>query len=215
MSRLTAHRSVRSKHFGPDRYAILQKWLQVPADDRRDDAHTIIKPTATKNSGRPAALKLNQCVFCVSRRFIMDEIFPGGDLPKPGLLEEHANKAGFELKLRSGCGSLLHGRWTSGRSALEARKDEPSRSSPKRVYDRYNEVPDRLRRAVPRRLYRHLPVHAGEGLGNAPTVGDRIVTAAGASSDTNVRAPALSISAALGKTAARRLPSAGLNARSA
>ena len=32
-------------------------------------------------------------------KFIMDEIFPGGDLPKVNVVEKHAAKAGFEVKL--------------------------------------------------------------------------------------------------------------------
>ncbi len=57
-------------------------------------------------------------------KFIMDEIFPGGDLPKPTTVEEHATKAGFRLtreqRLRMHYAKTLD-IWAA---ALESRKDE-------------------------------------------------------------------------------------------
>ena len=48
----------------------------------------------------------------------------------------------------------------------------------------------------------------------APTAEIASITAPGSSSDTNVRAPGTSISVAFGNSAASRLPSAGVKARS-
>jgi cyclopropane-fatty-acyl-phospholipid synthase len=70
-------------------------------------------------------------------KFIMDEIFPGGELPYAANLEDHANKVGFEVTkvqpLRLHYARTLD-IWAS---ALEARKDEAIAVQSEVVYDRY------------------------------------------------------------------------------
>ena len=67
----------------------------------------------------------------------MDEIFPGGDLPQVNVVEEHAAKAGFDVKLVQPL-RLHYARtldyWST---ALEARKDEAIAIQSQEVYDRY------------------------------------------------------------------------------
>jgi len=123
------------EHFGRDRYDDFFKMAyQVLPDDGVMMLHTIIKPTDEEfaASGLPLTMKLLRF-----SKFIMDEIFPGGDLPKPDLLEEHAKKAGFELKLAQRL-RLHYARtldiWAA---ALEARKHEAIAIQSQEVYDRY------------------------------------------------------------------------------
>jgi cyclopropane-fatty-acyl-phospholipid synthase len=70
-------------------------------------------------------------------KFIMDEIFPGGELPKVAVVEQHAAKAGFEVNrvqpLRQHYAKTLD-IWAA---ALETRKDEAIAIQSDEVYDRY------------------------------------------------------------------------------
>jgi cyclopropane-fatty-acyl-phospholipid synthase len=123
------------EHFGRDRYDDFFKMAyQVLPDDGVMLLHTIIKPTDEEfaASGLPLTMKLLRF-----SKFIMDEIFPGGDLPKPTVVEEHASKAGFELK-RAQRLRLHYARtldiWAA---ALESRKDEAIAIQSQEVYDRY------------------------------------------------------------------------------
>jgi len=123
------------EHFGRDRYDdFFKKAFQILPDDGVMMLHTIIKPTDDEfaASGLPLTMKLLKF-----SKFIMDEIFPGGDLPKPTTVEEHAAKAGFELKLAQRL-RLHYARtldiWAA---ALEARKDEAIAIQSQEVYDRY------------------------------------------------------------------------------
>ena len=70
-------------------------------------------------------------------KFITEEIFPGGDLPKPTILEEHASKAGFELKLAQRLRPHYARTLEIWAEALEARKDEAIALQSQEVYDRY------------------------------------------------------------------------------
>jgi cyclopropane-fatty-acyl-phospholipid synthase len=123
------------EHFGRDRYDdFFNKAYQILPDDGVMMLHTIIKPTDEEfaESGLPLTMKLLKF-----SKFIMDEIFPGGDLPKPTTVEEHAAKAGFELK-RAQRLRLHYARtldiWAA---ALEAHKDEAVAIQSQEVYDRY------------------------------------------------------------------------------
>jgi len=123
------------EHFGRDRYDDFFKkaYAVLPADGVML-LHTIIKPTDEEFVAQ--GLKLTMRIVRFSK-FIMDEIFPGGDLPKPTDVEEHAAEAGFELKraqrLRLHYAKTLD-IWAE---ALEARKDEALAVQSQEVYDRY------------------------------------------------------------------------------
>jgi cyclopropane-fatty-acyl-phospholipid synthase len=123
------------EHFGRDRYDDFFKMAyHVLPDDGVMMLHTIIKPTDDEFAA--SGLKLTMRILRFSK-FIMEEIFPGGDLPKPDILEGHASKAGFELKLAQRL-RLHYARtldiWAT---ALEARKDEAIAIQSQEVYDRY------------------------------------------------------------------------------
>lgn len=70
-------------------------------------------------------------------QFILAEIFPGGWLPTPALVEEHACDAGFKLT-RIQSLQLHYARtldmWAA---ALEANKDNAIEVQSQKVYDRY------------------------------------------------------------------------------
>ncbi|MGV0794956.1 cyclopropane mycolic acid synthase family methyltransferase [Mycolicibacterium sp. XJ1819] len=123
------------EHFGRDRYDDFFKkaYALLPADGVML-LHTIIKPTDDEfaESGLPLTMKLVRF-----SKFIMDEIFPGGDLPKFDVVTEYAEKAGFELA-RSQRLRLHYARtldiWAD---KLSARKDEAIAMQSEEVYDRY------------------------------------------------------------------------------
>jgi cyclopropane-fatty-acyl-phospholipid synthase len=123
------------EHFGRDRYDDFFKkaYAILPADGVMM-LHTIIKPTDEEfgESGLPLTMKLLRF-----SKFIMDEIFPGGDLPKFNVVTEYAKKAGFELtrahRLRLHYARTLE-IWAE---KLEARKDEAIALQSEEVYERY------------------------------------------------------------------------------
>ncbi len=123
------------EHFGRDRYDDFFKkaYAVLPADGVML-LHTIIKPTDEEFVAQ--GLKLTMRIVRFSK-FIMDEIFPGGDLPKPTDVEERAAEAGFQLqraqRLRLHYAKTLD-IWAE---ALEARKDEALAVQSQDVYDRY------------------------------------------------------------------------------
>ncbi|CAA0133429.1 Cyclopropane mycolic acid synthase 3 [Mycolicibacterium vanbaalenii] len=123
------------EHFGRDRYDEFFKMAyRVLPDDGVMMLHTIIKPTDEEFTER--GLKLTMSIVRFSK-FIMDEIFPGGDLPKPTTVEEHASKAGFRLtreqRLRLHYAKTLD-IWAD---ALRSREDEAVAIQSREVYDRY------------------------------------------------------------------------------
>ena len=123
------------EHFGRDRYDDFFKTAySVLPDDGVMLLHTIIKPTDQEfaASGLPLTMRLLRF-----SKFITEEIFPGGDLPKPTILEEHASKAGFELKLAQRLRPHYARTLEIWAEALEARKDEAIALQSQEVYDRY------------------------------------------------------------------------------
>ena len=123
------------EHFGRDRYDEFFKMAyNVLPDDGVMLLHTIIKPTDEEFEDR--GLKLTMSLVRFSK-FIMDEIFPGGDLPKPTTVTEHATRAGFRLtreqRLREHYAKTLD-IWAD---ALQKREADAVEIQSREVYDRY------------------------------------------------------------------------------
>ncbi len=201
------------EHFGRDRYDDFFKmaYAALPTDGVMM-LHTIVKPSDEEFKERELPVTMTNLRFF---KFIMDEIFPGGDLPQVNVVEEHATKAGFEVKLRPAAAVALraHPGHLVGRArGPQGRGDrDPVPGGLRPVH----EVPDRLRGPVPRGLHRRLPVHSRQELAfPAPTAAIASITACGLSRDTNVLASATSISEEFGNSSAIRVPSDGLKHRS-
>ncbi|WP_319431401.1 cyclopropane mycolic acid synthase family methyltransferase [Mycobacterium sp. RTGN5] len=123
------------EHFGRDRYDDFFRtaYALLPPGGVML-LHTIIRPSAGEFAadGLPITMTLVRFV-----KFILDEIFPGGDLPQPSAVLEHADSAGFEFQ-RSQRLRLHYARtldlWAA---ALTARKDEAIALQSQEMYDRY------------------------------------------------------------------------------
>src|ERR1700723_1988961 len=85
------------EHFGRDRYDDFFKFAYeaLPADGVMM-LHTIIKPGDEEFAERGLPITMTKLRFM---KFIMDEIFPGGDLPQAKGAVELAERAGFAVKL--------------------------------------------------------------------------------------------------------------------
>ncbi|MCV7103310.1 cyclopropane mycolic acid synthase family methyltransferase [Mycobacterium palustre] len=123
------------EHFGRDRYDDFFKmaYQALPADGIML-LHTIIKPSGEEFAERGLPITMTKIRFM---KFIMDEIFPGGDLPNARSVQEHAARAGFTVErvqqLRPHYARTLD-TWAA---ALESRRDEAIAIQSQEVYDRY------------------------------------------------------------------------------
>ena len=123
------------EHFGRDRYDEFFKmaYSALPAGGVMM-LHTIVTPNDEDFTARELPVTMRHLRFF---KFIMDEIFPGGDLPRPKVVEEHATKAGFEVKLVQPLRLHYARTLDNWATALEARKDEAIAIQSQEVYDRY------------------------------------------------------------------------------
>jgi cyclopropane-fatty-acyl-phospholipid synthase len=123
------------EHFGSDRYDAFFKMAYdaLPADGLML-LHTIVLPSDEDFAARGMPITMRHLKFF---KFIMDEIFPGGRLPKVTDVEEHATRAGFSINrihpLRLHYARTLD-QWAT---ALEANEEEAVALQSREVYDRY------------------------------------------------------------------------------
>jgi cyclopropane-fatty-acyl-phospholipid synthase len=123
------------EHFGKDRYEDFFKmaYAALPSDGVML-LHTIIKPSDEEYRERGLPMTMTKLKFF---KFIMDEIFPGGDLPQVVTVDKHATAAGFKLTkvqpLRLHYARTLD-IWAA---TLESRRDEAIAIQSEEVYDRY------------------------------------------------------------------------------
>ncbi|OBA62576.1 SAM-dependent methyltransferase [Mycobacterium sp. 1100029.7] len=123
------------EHFGRDRYVEFFKTAyEALPDDGVMLLHTIIKPSDEEFAERGLPITMTKIRFM---KFIMDEIFPGGDLPQAKNVVEHAERAGFAVnrvqQLRLHYARTLDN-WSA---ALQERRDEAIAIQSEEVYDRY------------------------------------------------------------------------------
>ena len=119
------------EHFGRDRYDDFFKmaYTALPADGVMM-LHTIVKPSDEEFDERGLPVTMTKLRFF---KFIMDEIFPGGDLPQVNVVEEHATKAGFEVKPGAAAAAALRAHpGHLGRPRSRPARTRRSRSSRKR-----------------------------------------------------------------------------------
>jgi cyclopropane-fatty-acyl-phospholipid synthase len=123
------------EHFGFDRYDDFFKMAYdaLPADGVMM-LHTIVQASKADVEERGLPITMRHLKFF---KFIMDEIFPGGRLPSVDLVKEHADKAGFEVKLVQPLRLHYARTLDNWSAALEAHKDEAIRIQSQEVYDRY------------------------------------------------------------------------------
>jgi cyclopropane-fatty-acyl-phospholipid synthase len=123
------------EHFGRDRYdAFFAMAYRVLPPAGVMLLHTIIKPSDEEFAARGLPITMSHLRFF---KFIMGEIFPGGDLPQPVVVEEHATKAGFTLTKKQQL--RLHYARTLDTWArnLAAHKDQAIAIQSEEVYQRY------------------------------------------------------------------------------
>jgi cyclopropane-fatty-acyl-phospholipid synthase len=132
--------------------------------------HTItsIDDKDARRMGIPLTLEIARFVL-----FIAKEIFPGGQLPRAAMVEEHAAKAGFNLARRQEIGPHYVRTLQLWAEALEAHREQAIAAQSQEVYDRYIKVPHRLCAPVPRRVHQRQPVHPAEVAPLPKTVGPR------------------------------------------
>ena len=123
------------EHFGFDRYDDFFKmaYTALPADGVMM-LHTIVATSTEEIEERGLKVTMKHLRFF---KFIMDEIFPGGRLPSVAKVEEHATKAGFEVKLVQPLRLHYARTLDNWSAALKAHKDEAIAIQSQEVYDRY------------------------------------------------------------------------------
>jgi cyclopropane-fatty-acyl-phospholipid synthase len=123
------------EHFGRDRYHdfFTRAYDALPAGGVML-LHTIVKPSDEEFAARELPVTMRHLRFF---KFIMDEIFPGGDLPQACSVTGHAGDAGFDVQcvqpLRQHYARTLD-TWAA---KLRMREDDAVALQSQEVYDRY------------------------------------------------------------------------------
>lgn len=123
------------EHFGRDRYSrFFEMAYDVLPADGRMLLHTIVRPSNEDYAQRALPITIGHVRFV---KFIMAEIFPGGDLPQPKDVIDHAERVGFGVTrvqpLRMHYARTLEC-WSG---ALEANRNQALAIQSEEVYDRY------------------------------------------------------------------------------
>jgi cyclopropane-fatty-acyl-phospholipid synthase len=123
------------EHFGFEKYDFyFKKTYDLMPDDGVMLLHTIVIPSEQEIKERQLPTLMSVMRFI---KFILTEIFPGGRIPTVALVEEHANKVGFDVTrvqpLRPHYAKTLD-IWAAN---LEAKKDEAIAITSEEIYERY------------------------------------------------------------------------------
>ncbi len=123
------------EHFGFNSYDdYFAKAFALMPDDGVMVLHTVVIPSEEEIEERRLSMTMSRLRFI---KFIADEVFPGGRLPRVAQVEKHAVTAGFDVTgvqpLRPHYARTL-GIWAVN---LAAMKDEAIAVTSQEVYDRY------------------------------------------------------------------------------
>ncbi|MBU3749619.1 MAG: methyltransferase domain-containing protein [Mycobacterium sp.] len=123
------------EHFGRDRYSrFFQMAKAVLPSDGVMLLHSIVRPSNEDYAERNLPIRMRHVRFM---KFIQTEIFPGGDLPQPQDIADHAAAAGFALQrtqsLRMHYARTLQC-WAAN---LEDNREQALAIQPREVYERY------------------------------------------------------------------------------
>jgi cyclopropane-fatty-acyl-phospholipid synthase len=123
------------EHFGYNRYDdFFTKAHSMLPDDGVMLLHTITVLSQRQVSDRGILLTSELVDFL---KFIMTEIFPGGQLPSIEMVQEHSSEAGFTLTRRQSLQphyAMTLDRWAA---ALEANEDKAVEIQSEEVFERY------------------------------------------------------------------------------
>jgi cyclopropane-fatty-acyl-phospholipid synthase len=123
------------EHFGQDRYDdFFQTAHRVLPDDGVMLLHTITSLTMKQALDRGVPLTFELARFV---KFIMTEIFPGGQLPTIEMVQERATDAGFTVTRTQSLQPHYAKTLDIWAEALEAHKDEAIAIQSEEVYERY------------------------------------------------------------------------------
>jgi cyclopropane-fatty-acyl-phospholipid synthase len=123
------------EHFGTDRYdAFFAKAYEVLPSDGVMLLHTIIRPSDVEFAERGLPITMRHLRFF---KFIMDEIFPGGQLPNVESVDDHASKAGFTITRKQQLRLHYQRTLEIWAAALQSHKDEAIAIQSEEVYERY------------------------------------------------------------------------------
>ncbi|GAS89727.1 cyclopropane mycolic acid synthase family methyltransferase [Mycolicibacterium brisbanense] len=123
------------EHFGHQRYpAFFDMAYRALPSDGAMLLHTIcgIHPNDAQRLGVPITFELARFI-----KFILTEIFPGGQLPSAPMVEEHANDVGFTLTRRQSLQSHYARTLDIWASALQANRVQATEIQSQEVYERY------------------------------------------------------------------------------
>jgi cyclopropane-fatty-acyl-phospholipid synthase len=123
------------EHFGFDRYDDFFKTAyEIMPDDGLLLLHTITALTLPQMADRGIPLSFDVARFV---KFILTEIFPGGRLPSIEKVEDHSEKAGFNLTRTQSLQPHYARTLDTWAAALQAHKDEAIAVQSEEVYERY------------------------------------------------------------------------------
>ncbi|GAC1395610.1 MAG: cyclopropane mycolic acid synthase family methyltransferase [Mycobacterium sp.] len=123
------------EHFGHDRWAPFFKMAHhALPDDGVMLLHSITRLTLDEVKERGIPLSMDAARFA---GFIAREIFPGGQLPTIGAVEEHAAAAGFTVTRIQSLQPHYARTLDTWAEALRARRDDAIAVQSEEVYDRY------------------------------------------------------------------------------
>lgn len=123
------------EHFGHDRYDdFFALANEILPSDGVMLLHTITGLTKEQLSATGLPISMEKIRFV---KFILTEIFPGGQLPSNGMVEERSAAAGLALTRRQSLQQHYAKTLDLWAQALEAHRDEAIRIQSEEVYERY------------------------------------------------------------------------------